>query len=166
MYKKITAASKISHDILVYRCIVIVVFFIDDLIDFLDTIIEEICFSSTRLSVRVWWYFLILGMKKRNPINFKMKIWLMNVYRLRYISIHLRLALLWWRQYVTTLSALLAFCEGNLLVTTLKASNSELWCFLCVSLSKLLNIQWSCWWFWTPWRPCDIIVMIYITDIF
>ena len=43
--------------------------FIDDLIDFLNIIIEEICFSSTRSSVRVWWYFLILGMKERDKFG-------------------------------------------------------------------------------------------------
>ena len=41
-----------------------------------------------------------------------------------------------------------------------KASGAEIWCFLWyIHLNKRLNKQWSCWWFRTPCRSCDVTVM-------
>ena len=40
-------------------------------------------------------------------------------------------------------------------------SNVELWYFVVVSLSKLLDKQSSWWWFETSWRFCDLTVVEY-----
>ena len=37
-----------------------------------------------------------------------------------------------------------------------KTNNAELWCFLFVSLNKLLNKQSGYWWFETLWRSCSL----------
>ena len=39
---------------------------------------------------------------------------------------------------------------------------SELWCFLVVCPSKLLNKQSSCQWLETPWRLCDVSVLLFL----
>ena len=39
-----------------------------------------------------------------------------------------------------------------------RVSNAELSSF-SPRLNKLLNIQWSCWWFVTPWRWCDVTLI-------
>ena len=45
-----------------------------------------------------------------------------------------------------------------------KVSNAGLWCFY-VSLNILFYKQWSCWWFETQWRPCDITVLCDTTTL-
>ena len=39
------------------------------------------------------------------------------------------------------------------LIPRTKASEAELWCFLCLRLNKRLSKQSWCWWFETPSRP-------------
>ena len=55
---------------------------------------------------------------------------------------------MWWHHDLETLPALLGFCEGNPPVTSgfhsQRTSNAEIWWLFCVSLSKLLNKQFSC----------------------
>ena len=64
-----------------------------------------------------------------------------------------------WSYEMEMLSALLALCEGNLLVTggvtSQRTRNTDLWCFLEVSRNELLNKHSSGQW----WCSCDIIVM-------
>ena len=71
----------------------------------------------------------------------------------------------WWRHEMETFSALLAICAGNSPVPgefpTKKASDAELWCFLCLRPNKQLSKHSWGWWFETPswplWRHCNVI---------
>ena len=42
-----------------------------------------------------------------------------------------------------------------------KVSNAQIYVFFVLSLNKLLNKQFSCWLFETPWRSCYITVTIH-----
>ena len=80
---------------------------------------------------------------------------------------------IWWRHHVLkwyscpfceTLSALLIICDGIPVVmgelsSPPRASNASFGDFFVVNLHTLLNEKFSCRWFETPWRSCDIITM-------
>ena len=40
------------------------------------------------------------------------------------------------------------------------ASHVDLWCVLVIDLIKLLSKQSRCWWFESPWRSCDVTLMV------
>ena len=70
----------------------------------------------------------------------------------------------WWRHDAGTLSALLALCERNPLVTggfpSQRASNGSFDVFFCLSLNNQLHKMSICRWFETEWRSCDITEII------
>ena len=65
----------------------------------------------------------------------------------------------WWRNAMEAFSALLAFCAGDRWIPRTKASDTELWYFFDLRLSKRLNKQSKRSWFETPsrslWRHCN-----------
>ena len=67
-----------------------------------------------------------------------------------------------WRHQIETLLTLLMFCEKNPPVTaefsSQRASDAELWCYLCCYAENPLNKQSSCRWFgkMPMWRLCNI----------
>ena len=71
----------------------------------------------------------------------------------------------WWYHAMEMLSALLAFCEENPLVTggfpSQRASDdAELWCFFKdIGLNRLLNKQSSCQWLMKAWHSWNAIVI-------
>ena len=62
------------------------------------------------------------------------------------------------------ISALLALFEGSPLVIggfpSEGASNADIWCPFVVSLQKRLNKHSIDWWFETPWRSFDLVLML------
>ena len=77
---------------------------------------------------------------------------------------HVVLLETWWRHDMESCPALLALCVGNPPVTggftSQRAWNADFAVFVDALLNKRLNKQWTCRWFKTPRRPCDVIVMI------
>ena len=71
----------------------------------------------------------------------------------------------WWRHQMETLSALLAICAGNSLVTgDFPYQRPVTWSF-DVFFDLRLNKHWWGWWFETPsrplWRHCNVLHVIH-----
>ena len=54
-------------------------------------------------------------------------------------------------------SSLLPLCGG--IYRSHMQSAGDTWCSHVLNLNKLLNKELGCWWFETPWRSCDVIVV-------
>ena len=62
---------------------------------------------------------------------------------------------------IGTLLTLLAVCAGNhrwIPLTKGQLCGTSLFT-LYVDMNMLLNKQWTCWWFETPWHSCDVIII-------
>ena len=81
-------------------------------------------------------------------------------WKLWHISCILELVMTWWRHDMETLCTLLALCKGNPQPTGGSphkwASNVALLGFFYNGLNKLLNIQSSFTWIYTPWQSRDV----------
>ena len=89
---------------------------------------------------------------------------LVSTWTVRRSSPH-SISLSWWRHHMEKLPTILALWEGNPPVTggfpSQKASSVELgYCLWSTPEHMVEKKQWKCRWFETPWRSCDVTVMV------